>query len=57
MKTGAKKTKHLRESFEETSRKLGCDESLEAFERAFASVVGTDKPKKKASGKKPNRSQ
>jgi hypothetical protein len=34
------------EGFVETARKLGCDESEEAFDRAFRKIVPATKPSK-----------
>jgi hypothetical protein len=43
------KTKSQKEKFIETARELGCDESPEAFDKAFSKIVPSkpiaDKPK------------
>ena len=47
-----------RRRFEEAAREAGCDESPEAFERAFAKVVPTKvgkPPEPKPKSKKPSR--
>jgi hypothetical protein len=38
------KDKRQYERFVETARKLGCDESEEAFERAFGQIVPPKRP-------------
>jgi hypothetical protein len=40
--------KEQSERFIETARELGADESVEAFERAFAQIVPPTTPKRKA---------
>lgn len=46
-KANAEAAKAQLDRFKQTARELGCDETGEAFERAFAKAVPTKKPAKK----------